>query len=393
MNEQNREDMLTWDERLMIGLKVLERLRPALRAQARAEASESHGAEANAPQEAPSAAPDNASELPSLEALLEQTGELSAYSAILGLCEDGLPFLLDLTNPAPGALLVVGDQQSGKTRLLSSLLASTCYLNLPDQVAFYLIVRYPQQYRLLGEADHCQALHAADASTLGELIEELAQTVEERRRSGPEEPIIILAIDDLHACLQALDEAAYSRLYWLIRHGPRSRVWTIAAYSTQDASRIDPRFLAAFRTRLMGSVQDRKLAAALSGDERLNTRRLQKGYEFCVPYGQEWSHFWICDSEATQEDETSEASNDDYAPQTFDESYVSEPLSQSYASKIPNENDDLNILPESDAPESPLADDRPEAPQAASAGEDDEYEYEDIETESYREVEDEEVEQ
>ena len=322
--------MLSWDERLMIGLKVLERLRPTQRARslpgggplskdtldleatttvdaasgdAEADPRLPAGDDTQSPADEWQQPRASAYELPSLEALLEQAGELSPYSIILGICEDGLPFLLDLTNPAPGALLITGDHQSGKTRLLKSILASATYLNPPDQVAFYLVAHYPWQYAELAETDHCQGLQATNENTLGELIEELAQLVEDHRRSGPDGPAIILAIDALHACLQAIDARTFARLYWLIRHGPRSRVWTIANFDTQRAEQFDPRFLAAFRTRLVGSIADRKQAASISNDQRLDTRRIEKGYEFCVPYGEQWTHFWICDPEAPIEPE------------------------------------------------------------------------------------------
>jgi hypothetical protein len=324
--------MLSWDERLMIGLKALERLAPIVRnatlPDAAAPVAEAESPDSNeagnadrkfdllarqvdfAPtkekfQELPVAA----YELPTLEALLEGAGELTPYSIVLGICEDGLPFLLDLTNPAPGALLLAADKLSGKTRLLKSILASATYLNSPDEAAFYLVAQFPEQYTDLEQTDHCQGLHAAnDKTALGELIEELAQMVEERKHSGPYGPAIILAIDDLHTLLQNIDEQTFTRLYWLIRHGPRSRLWTFAAFSTERAEQIDERFLAAFRTRLIGKIDDRKLAAAVSGDARLNTRRLEKGFEFCVPYGDDWTHFWICEPEAQATPETLSAS-------------------------------------------------------------------------------------
>jgi hypothetical protein len=305
--------MLSWDERLMIGLKVLERLRPTLRNSSLSDGA-AHTIESTASdrenniqgtdevefarsadtvKESPTGGP----ELPSLEALLEQTGELSPYSVVLGICDDGLPFLLDLTNPAPGAMLLAADPRSGKTRLLKSLLAAATYLNSPDEVSFYVVAQYPWQYAELEQTDHCQGLQAAKDSSLGELIEELARMVEERKHTGPNGPAIILAIDDLHTLLQYINEQTFARLYWLIRHGPRSRIWTFATLSTYSAGTIDPRFLAAFRTHLMGKVTDRRQASTISGDAHLDTRHLDQGYEFCVPYGEDWIHFWICESE------------------------------------------------------------------------------------------------
>lgn len=309
--------MLSLDERFVIGLKMLEKLRPSLRARrasqpaaarTRLRVADTLEAE-NAPVEerpleAPATGwkPDAQTRLPSLEALLDQLGETAPYSVVLGVCEDGLPFLLDLTNPAPGALLLAGDRASGKTRLLRSVLASAVYLNEPDQVAFYLAALRPDEFTDLAGADHCQQLNAVREAGLDELVAELVSLAEQRRRGQQDGPAILLVIDDLTSCLEVIDEQTYNRLYWLIRHGPRSRVWTLASLCTQKANSIDPRFLSAFRTRLFGHVADRRQANALAGDQRLDTRRLESGYEFCVPYGEEWVHFWVCDPEGTEDD-------------------------------------------------------------------------------------------
>ncbi len=309
--------MMTLDERLLVGLKMLERLRPSLRLRRSGQLappisrplSLDEGelveelTEESSPQERGSLrAPGAVVELPSLEALLEQLGETAPYSVTLGVCEDGLPFLLDLTNPAPGALLVAGDQGCGKTRLLRSVLASAVYLNNPDDVAYYLVVNDPEEYFDLAQSDHCQQLSTVNEDGLSELVMELVEMVEQRRRGKFLDSAILLAIDDLASCLEFIDEETYSRLYWLIRHGPRSRIWTLATLSAQKAAGIDPRFLSAFRTRLVGHVANRRQASTLSGDDRLDTRRLESGYEFSVPYGEEWVRFCICDPEALGDD-------------------------------------------------------------------------------------------
>ncbi len=106
---------------------------------------------------------------------------------------------------------------------------------------------------------------------------------------------MILAIDGLDACLAALDEQSFARLYWLVKHGPRSRVWTIASLPSERTKRVDPRLVDAFRTRLVGYIADREMAKYLSGDPDLDTRDLERGAEFFVPYGEGWFKFWACE--------------------------------------------------------------------------------------------------
>jgi hypothetical protein len=65
--------------------------------------------------------------------------------------------------------------------------------------------------------------------------------------------------------------------------------------SAEESSMIQPQILSAFRTRLVGHIHDDGQAAVLSQDEHLDARWIEKGVQFCVPYGDQWLPFWICD--------------------------------------------------------------------------------------------------
>lgn len=288
--------MLSQDERFLIGLKVLERLKPSLRGRQNY---------ANPPLSPELAVEDSAGvapssllrESPSLAALLRDTGPLSPYSVILGTCEDGLPFLLDLTNPAPGALLIIGDAHSGKSRLLRSILASATLLNPPDQVVFSLVTRDDNDFSGIIQAENCQEVFFSYERPGSELVVSLAEEVERRRRGQTAQPAVILAIDDLAAFMQYMDNGVLSCFYSLLRHGPRSQVWTIATLLPDEAALIDERMLSAFRTRLIGSIASADDAAFLAGGPHSGAESLPAGYQFCVPFGEEWIRFWICNAE------------------------------------------------------------------------------------------------
>lgn len=295
--------MTILDRYLPANLKALEQWKPMLEARlGRRTSLHEESTEARAPSaddeqldaSSPSDLPFDLSSPPSLEALIEQYGPFPPYSAVLGACEDGLPFILDLTLAAPGALLICGDPGSGKEHLLKTILASAIRLNPAEQVNLSIVAQEPDVFFSLAGADHCQEIFTADEESTGELIKELADIVEERKRSGPGDPACILALDNLAACLEFQDDQAYTRLYWLIRHGPRYRVWTIATLPTDRAAEIDPRFLSAFRTRLVGFIQDDEMAGFLSGEEGLSTQDLDGSKQFLVPYGGEWLRFCAC---------------------------------------------------------------------------------------------------
>jgi hypothetical protein len=237
---------------------------------------------------------------PSLVELLDSLTEPPPYAALLGACEDGLPFLFDLTNPAPGAILVTGDADGGKTRLLHSILHSACRMNSPEQLTFNVIARQPDEYQDLDEMEHCAAILPVEEPAVADLIAELVETVETRKRNHPQDPAMLLVIDDLAALQSFLDEQTYARLYWLIRHGPRYQVWTLASLPAEQAGQLDARFLSAFRTRLFGYMHNERLAQRLAGDDGIATRDIEKGRQFYVPYGGEWLRFWICKVDGTK---------------------------------------------------------------------------------------------
>lgn len=297
--------MLSSEERLMIGLKVLERIKPMLRGRQDGGPVSTQGNSYVAKDRFEQVERNEVWDVDgenqsSLQALIERAGELPSFSAILGTCEDGLPFLLDLTNPAPGSLLIAGDRGAGKTRLLQAILGSAEILNSPDQVRFHLIAQDGQDYDQIAAYEHCLDTIPAEDISMNELILSLADTAEERRHSSrwvlEEEPILILAIDDLASCLQYMDRETFTRLSWLVRHGPRSRIWTIATLDTSGALRVDERLLAAFRTRLIGRIRSSRQAAALAGQPDPGVRNLAAGEQFCVPFGEDWIRFWICDA-------------------------------------------------------------------------------------------------
>jgi len=288
--------MSSWEDQLKTGLKVLEHLK----------ASTLHAQKTTADRPAapiPTVAEVDEKPLPpvaeqvqgppSLQSVLSESIFFPPSSVLLGSCEDGVPLHLDLTNPAAGSLLICGDPGSGKSRLLSAILTSAAWLNSPEQVSYYLLVRKTDEFSDLADPDHCQAIQATDKPQAAELIKELLEEIEIRKRGVPG-PAIVLAIDDLANLLRTLDDSGFSDLYRLVRHGPRMQVWTIATLSTRYLQWIDRRMLDAFRTHLLGSTTDALVARRLAGDIEQFLQSLTAGQQFGVCFRGEWVKFWVC---------------------------------------------------------------------------------------------------
>mgnify|MGYP005847498479 CR=1 FL=1 len=290
--------MITVNNRWNLGQKLLERARPFLPSQA----VRRRPLPRKAPPDPDIAHADEYAVLSqektislSLADIVQSHSPFPAYTAIMGVCDDGLPFLLDLSNPAPGSLLVVGDPQAGMAAFIKATLASAALLNAPDQVSFSLIVHEPGDFLYLSQADHCQELLTPTHSAADSFIESLVETAEQRRREARSGPALILAIDNLAACLQAFNQETFTRLYWLVRHGPRYRLWTLAGLSTEDIKCVEPHLLAAFRTRILGSTRPSRQMERLIGTRVEELPSLEPGAQFCTSYAGDWIRFWICE--------------------------------------------------------------------------------------------------
>ena len=308
--------MITPEERFSIGLKALERIKPSNRnrrllppASSSLDLAVSEAVIEAGLVKAPSTLLSNpAPRVPSLQMLLAQFGPLYPYSAVLGSCEDGLPFLLDLTNPSPGSLLITAEAAGGKTRLLGSILASIALLSTPEQVSYCIISPHPGEYSNLAHTPNCQAVLRPEDHHTGEWIEALALYAQQQLQATDHGPVLVLAIDDLACCLQSFDkpfgfrdetqpyniEQSLANLFWLIQNGAYGRVWVIATLPSRQAGIPDNQILEAFGTRLIGNIFDPALAAYLADDFNSGAGSLAAGQQFCVFFGEEWIRFWIC---------------------------------------------------------------------------------------------------
>jgi len=264
--------MLTSQERMEVFLDVLERVAPGMRGRAVSDM--------------PLQFVENKA---SLQDLLERIGPLPPCSALIGVCEDGLPFLLDLADPSPGSILAVADEHSGKTGLLRAILASASALNPPEEISFTALAPNPGEYDVLyGLEGNCYVLSTFDRAA-SELVVELAELAGQRINGRNRGPIEILAIDDLAAFVQNNDYEVNCYLKWLIAHGPRGAVWPIAAIKTSQLWRIRDGIYEAFGTFFIGRTSSYQLPS----EANLPSARLDIPWVFSAQIGDEWMRFWV----------------------------------------------------------------------------------------------------
>ena len=169
-----------------------------------------------------------------LYSVLEDYGVFPSFSLILGLCTDGLPFMLSLDNPRSGSILIVGDRRRDKTQMLKVICHSASLLNDPDEVSYFIISNKTNEYVDLLSYPHCQEIISPYDRSAGELVIELASIAEQRRTGRERGSKMMLLIDDLSSLAHLVnDYSVYLNLRSMINRGPRSGIWPIVSISNQ----------------------------------------------------------------------------------------------------------------------------------------------------------------
>jgi hypothetical protein len=230
---------------------------------------------------------------PNIQDLIQEIGPLPPYSIIIGGCDDHSHLFLDLTDPAPGSIMIVGDDHSRRSRLLESILISSSLLNSPRRVRYALIAPDTTGLEYLTHRSHCYKATATDTDEAVDLIYELAEIAEYRRDNHQSGSAIILAIDDLASLLTGMNEDMLEQFRWLVQVGPEVQIWTIATLASKAVMDIDPEYINQFGTRLIGSVETGEVVNYLTGSSDNKPNDVIAGSQFSVLFNEDWVRFWI----------------------------------------------------------------------------------------------------
>lgn len=229
----------------------------------------------------------------SLSEIIQGMGVLPSLTAVLGTALDGLPLLLELKNPRPGALLITGDPLSGKTALLKSIFTSLVTNGLPSEVQFSLISAKPAQWQkeIIAYRPFIRG-HASNYELQAvELIYDLCNLVESRQSGELPGGAQLLLFDGLET-LPYMDQAVVENFLWLLEYGPKQSVWPIATLN-RAAALAHERLRCAFHTHLIGAIHNLEDGWRIAASNRLNTTQLQDGHEFAVRMGGGWLKFTL----------------------------------------------------------------------------------------------------
>jgi hypothetical protein len=225
--------------------------------------------------------------LPSVSEVLTEFGAMPSEALFLGVASDGLPVLLNLHDSIPGPLLIVGDPGSGKTALLQTIARAAEKMHRPEELQFGVLTSRPDEWSGLKDIPNNVGIFPHYDRSSEDFILSLASWAHSNKTSSQS---VLLLLDDLEA-VSKLDLDALQNLRWLLLRGPARRVWPIITLNSQHVENMAP-WLEAFRTRILGNVQDGQNIRQLDS-EQADLSSLMTGSEFAMREGNNWLRFWI----------------------------------------------------------------------------------------------------
>lgn len=190
----------------------------------------------------------------------------------LGVAENGFPIMLDLYDPAPGPLLVAGDEDSGKTAFLQSLTMGSD-LQDPGEILFGVLTPFPEEWEGLEVLSNClgiwPAYHPAARHFLSRLVS-WADVLPSTRQ------VVIIIVDGLDL-LTTNGFHDQHNLRWMLTYGPRRQVWPVVSINLGRLTHPET-WLSYFHTRVLGHVKRPHTAHLLVTDPEINLAELpQRG--------------------------------------------------------------------------------------------------------------------
>ena len=223
---------------------------------------------------------------PGLSETLEQISSLPADALLFGIAADGMPLLLQLRDPRPGSVLVLGEKGSGKTEFLQVMLRSAQRLSAPSETQFAVLTAHPADFDDFVPNNRFLGVWPSYSDDATEMLYQLAWRVQ---NPVPTQPVVLM-LDGLECILQ-MDQAAQENLAYILAFGPQSLVWPVVSLNSEMALKLSG-WLSYFETRIFGRISNPRTAAALA-PQGAALDGLFPGSQFYLKRNSGWLKFWL----------------------------------------------------------------------------------------------------
>jgi hypothetical protein len=225
---------------------------------------------------------------PSLERVLSGIGSLPRQALFIGIASDGLPVLLNLHDPTPGPMLVIGEKGAGKTAFLKCIGRSLSLTHSENDAQYGVITTRSEEWEQVKKTVHRVGIFDVTQVGAQELVQSLASWAHTNRDTMQS---VLILIDDLEAMVN-MDPEALQHFRWLLLRGPARRVWPIVTLNAERYGEVLP-WLETFRTRVFGRVADPQISGVLGGDQKSGLDKLEPGVQFSLRENGGWLRFWL----------------------------------------------------------------------------------------------------
>src|SRR5271157_5792869 len=140
--------------------------------------------------------------LPSLNSVLTEFAPLPRTALFLGLANDGLPILLNLLDPLPGPIMIVGDEGSGKANFLRSISSSVDRVHSPQEVRYSVISDNLSEWKNVKSSKNCENQLSTHESGIASHLNSMVAWAHSNKGS---QEIYLLLIDHLESLLPAAE--------------------------------------------------------------------------------------------------------------------------------------------------------------------------------------------
>ncbi len=235
----------------------------------------------------PSVDPTEQGNQPSLRQTLKALGPLPRGAIFLGIADDRLPVLLNLSDPVPGPVLIAGDSGSGKTRLLQLVAEAMGQAHDSESLRFAVITEMPQEWDALSSSPNCDGILCFQEPSTTNYLSSMVNWAHGNKQSDQYVVLLIDGLEGLHA-----DSSIHQSLRWLLLRGPSRRIWPFVTVKATRASAVG-QWLPSFRTRLCGHIAADRDLTPLTGTIPASFDDLRAGSQFAMREGKDWLPFWL----------------------------------------------------------------------------------------------------
>jgi hypothetical protein len=225
---------------------------------------------------------------PALSSVLAEIGSIPREALFLGVASDGLPVFLNLHDPIPGPLLVIGDAGVGKTGFLQSIVNSLIQTHKANDLQYSVITDHIDEWGSVENTSHRVSMFSASQTAAQDFLHSLSLWAHENKR--PSQSTLLL-IDDLEA-IAKLDFDALQNFRWLLARGPSRRVWPIITMNAERYGQVLA-WIPIFRSRVFGQIRNERVASALGGDKASALDTLEAQIQFSLRENGNWIRFWL----------------------------------------------------------------------------------------------------